>query len=151
MVNNQTSQYKLLNKKNYLSCLGIFQYVRVILQYSLPLYHPVGGMKVNFSIGSSLLDSPIWCLTDKWNDCKNLWQESCAGLLWVVPFVLGSQKEQAFTLLSVWHLWCCFSLVILKKDFQHFEHLKSLLVVWPVLCFFRLYQDWNDLWPRGCI
>ena len=42
MVNNQTSQNELLNKnKNYLSCLGIFPYVRVILQYSIPLDHPV--------------------------------------------------------------------------------------------------------------
>ena len=41
MVNDQTSQYELLNKKINLSRLGIYQYVRVILQYSLPLDHPV--------------------------------------------------------------------------------------------------------------
>ena len=41
MVNNQTSQYKLLNNKKYLSHLDIFPHVRVILQYSLPLDHPV--------------------------------------------------------------------------------------------------------------
>ena len=41
MVNNQTSQYKLLFKFFYLSCGGIFQYVRAILQLSLPIDHPV--------------------------------------------------------------------------------------------------------------
>ena len=41
MVNNQTSQYELLNKNIKSSRLGIFQYVRVILQDSLPLDHPV--------------------------------------------------------------------------------------------------------------
>ena len=41
MVNYQASQYVLLNLIFYMSCLGIFQYVRIILQYSLPLDHPV--------------------------------------------------------------------------------------------------------------
>ena len=41
MVNNQTSQYELLNNTFYLSPLGIFQYVRDILQNSLPADHPV--------------------------------------------------------------------------------------------------------------
>ena len=40
IVNNQTSQYELLKKK-YGSHWGIFQCVRVILQYSLPWDHPV--------------------------------------------------------------------------------------------------------------
>ena len=52
MVNNQTSQYELLNKKNNLTCLGIFQYVRVILQYSIPLDHPV--VKKAFSAPMSI-------------------------------------------------------------------------------------------------
>ena len=40
MVSNQTSQYGLL-KKNYLSAWGIFQYIRAILQFLLPMDHPV--------------------------------------------------------------------------------------------------------------
>ena len=40
MVNNQTSQYKLLYNFFYLSGWGIFQYVRAILQLSLPIDHP---------------------------------------------------------------------------------------------------------------
>ena len=41
MVNNQTSQYELMNKKIKKSRLGIFQRVREILQLSLPIDHPV--------------------------------------------------------------------------------------------------------------
>ena len=41
MVNNQTSQYKLFYKFFYLSGWGIFQYVRAIIQLSLPIDHPV--------------------------------------------------------------------------------------------------------------
>ena len=41
IVNDQTSAQELLNEIMYLSRLGIFQYVRVKLQYSLPLDHPV--------------------------------------------------------------------------------------------------------------
>ena len=111
----------------------------------------LGGMKVIFSLGSRLLASPIWCGTDRGNDCTNLWQESCVVLLWVLPFVLRSHKEQAFTLLSACHFWCCFNFFILPKDFQHFEHLKSLLVLWLVLRLFRFYEDWNDLWPSGLV
>ena len=43
MVNQQTSKYVLLNYFFYISCLGIFQYVRDILQNSLPTDHPVDG------------------------------------------------------------------------------------------------------------
>ena len=43
MVNYQTSQYVLLNFILFLSCLGVFQYVREILQNSLPIDHPVEG------------------------------------------------------------------------------------------------------------
>ena len=45
MVNKQTSQYELLNKTNYLSHLGIFQYVRDILQVAVSIDHPVPPMK----------------------------------------------------------------------------------------------------------
>ena len=41
MINNQTSQYELLNTIFYLSRLGIFQYVRDILQFTVSLDHPV--------------------------------------------------------------------------------------------------------------
>ena len=41
MVNNQTFQYELLNKKIYYSCVAIFQCVREKLQVSLPIDHPV--------------------------------------------------------------------------------------------------------------
>ena len=41
MVNNQTSQYELMDLNSYLSCLGVFQHVREILQMSLSLDHPV--------------------------------------------------------------------------------------------------------------
>ena len=41
MVNNKTSQHELLNPKKYLPRLGIFQCVREILQWSLPIDHPV--------------------------------------------------------------------------------------------------------------
>ena len=41
MVNNQTSQYELFDLFSYLSCLGVFQDVRDILQLSLSLDHPV--------------------------------------------------------------------------------------------------------------
>ena len=41
MVNNQTSQYKLLNFIFYMSCLGVFQYVRDILQVTVLIDHPV--------------------------------------------------------------------------------------------------------------
>ena len=44
MVNNQTSQYALLNLFCYLSRLGIFQYVRDILQFTVSLDHPVYGI-----------------------------------------------------------------------------------------------------------
>ena len=44
MVNNQTSQYELLDKKIYLSRLGIFQCIREILQLSLPIDHPVAPL-----------------------------------------------------------------------------------------------------------
>ena len=40
-MDNQTSQYELLNKYFHLSHLGIFQYAREILKSSLPIYHPV--------------------------------------------------------------------------------------------------------------
>ena len=43
MVNYQTSQYYLLNKFFYLSSLGVFQYVRDILQFTVSLDHPVEG------------------------------------------------------------------------------------------------------------
>ena len=42
MVNNQTSQYELLNKEIYLSHLGIFQCIKEILRLSLPIDHHVG-------------------------------------------------------------------------------------------------------------
>ena len=41
MVNNQTSQYKLLNTKLYWSHLGVFQSVRDILQSTVFLDHSV--------------------------------------------------------------------------------------------------------------
>ena len=41
MVNYQTSQYELLNLFCYLSRLGVFQYVRNILQFTVSLDHPV--------------------------------------------------------------------------------------------------------------
>ena len=45
MVNNQTSQYELLNIfLFYLSYFGIFQYVREILEMSLPIDHPVANI-----------------------------------------------------------------------------------------------------------
>ena len=40
-VNFQTSQYELLNLFCYLSRLGVFQYVREILQFTVSLDHPV--------------------------------------------------------------------------------------------------------------
>ena len=40
MVNNQTSQYVILNFL-YMSCLGVFQYVRDILQVTVLIDHPV--------------------------------------------------------------------------------------------------------------
>ena len=41
MVNYQTSQYELLNLFCYLSRLGVFQYVRDILQFTVSLDYPV--------------------------------------------------------------------------------------------------------------
>ena len=41
MVNYQTSQYEPLNNFCYLSCLGIFKYVRNILQFTVSLDYPV--------------------------------------------------------------------------------------------------------------
>ena len=58
MVNNQTSQYELLIKNFYLSPLGIFQYVRVILQYSLPLDHSV-------SMKQLLMMRTLWTLVEQ--------------------------------------------------------------------------------------
>ena len=46
MVNNQTSQYKLLNKFFYKSILGVFQSIRDILQSTVVLDHPVGEVKI---------------------------------------------------------------------------------------------------------
>ena len=65
-VNNQTSQYELLNWCFYVFHFGIFQYVRKISQLSLPIDHPVTGL-TNFSSFSEcserlvlLLFNPIW-------------------------------------------------------------------------------------------
>ena len=48
MVNNQTSQYKLLDFIFYLSGLGVFQCVRDILQVTFLIDHPVSGGFYNF-------------------------------------------------------------------------------------------------------
>ena len=50
MVKNQTAQYELLNKKKDVSRLGIFQYIRVILQYP-PLDHALGKFRIWWAIG----------------------------------------------------------------------------------------------------
>ena len=41
MVNYQTSQYELLNLLFFWSRLGVFQYIRDILQVTVSLDHPV--------------------------------------------------------------------------------------------------------------
>ena len=41
MVNNETSQYLVVNFIFYLCCLGVFQYVRDILKVTVLIDHPV--------------------------------------------------------------------------------------------------------------
>ena len=65
--------------KNYVTRLGIFQYVRVILQYSLPLDHPVVrqyhkhlclSSTVSSKKWSVVKDSPNWELLKQQGFCK---------------------------------------------------------------------------------
>ena len=45
MVNYQNSQYELLDLFVHLSCLGVFQFIRDILQFTVSLDHPVVQVK----------------------------------------------------------------------------------------------------------
>ena len=47
MVNYQTSQYEIVNLLFYCYRLGIFQYVRDILQVKVSLDHPVYALYTN--------------------------------------------------------------------------------------------------------
>ena len=58
MVNNQTSQYELLNNFFSLFRLGIFQYVRDILQLTVLLDHPVQHRRV-YSLIIPRTDPPL--------------------------------------------------------------------------------------------
>ena len=48
MVNYKTSQYEHLNLFCHLSCLGDFQYVRDIFQFTVSLDHPVAYQSDKF-------------------------------------------------------------------------------------------------------
>ena len=62
IVNNQTSQYKLLNKKTYRSHLGVFQSVRDILESTVFLYHPVFLLLLPLLLVLKLLASLLFWL-----------------------------------------------------------------------------------------
>ena len=47
MVNYNTSQYENLELIFYLSCFGVFQYVRDILQFTVSLDHPLAELMVS--------------------------------------------------------------------------------------------------------
>ena len=65
MVNNQTSQKEPLNIFFYLSNFGIVQYVREILQFSLPTDHPVVCFQTIFSQQQTFVASFVFICTHK--------------------------------------------------------------------------------------
>ena len=78
IINSQTFQYEHLKTNFNLSCLGIFQYVRVILQVSLSLDHPVPKLD-----GVSLLqaDPHRWSSTTRQSTANSTWLFS--PILWL--------------------------------------------------------------------
>ena len=99
MVNDKTSQHELLNPKTYSSRLGIFQCVREILQWSLPIDHPVfkfwimnSELYTNFR--KSKLKSTYLCHTRHSKNCEIFGQIFMCTGIWIPKNYLGCQKSE---------------------------------------------------------
>ena len=110
MVNNQTSQYKLLNNKNYVSHLGIFQHIRVVLQYSLPLDHPV----------MSIIKRCEWVKNKKYGENRETQTFQVFLNLWILPvwhililFIFASLKFTSYSYSYLYKCWLPESIPIL--------------------------------------
>ena len=113
-----------MNNKNYLSHLGIFQHIRVVLQYSLPLDHPV----------MSIIKRCEWVKNKKYGENRETQTFQVFINLWILP---------------VWHILILFIFARLKFTSYSYSYLYKcwLPESIPILICGKPYNSLNTPLP----